>query len=97
MVATKVKGTVTKLRKSRYFKRLSKFVSFKSLLGHLDGSSLLDIVRQVVSQTRDSDRKRTFTEQTVLGDEGMTRRRRDDNLRHRLDETSTVVFYVDWC
>ena len=63
MVVTKVKVTVTKLTKSRYFKRLSKYVRFKSLLKQLDGSSLLDIVRQVVPQTRISDHERTFTEQ----------------------------------
>ena len=59
----KVKGSLTKLRKSRYFKRLSKWMRFKSLLKQLNGSSILDIVRQVVPQTRVSDRERTFSEQ----------------------------------
>ena len=66
MVVTEVKGTVAKLRKSRYFKRLSKWVHFKSLLKQLDRSGLLDIVRQVIPQTRASDRERMFTEQNCL-------------------------------
>ena len=55
----KVEGIVTKLRKSRYFERLTKYKPFKYVLKQLDGSSLLDIVRQVVLQTRASDRERT--------------------------------------
>ena len=98
MDATKVKGTVTKLRKSRYFKRLSKYVRFKSLLKQLDESGLLDIVRQVVSQTRASDRKRTLTEQNRL-----RRWRNNEATVWWWPETpslwyfDTVVFYVDWC
>ena len=58
--SNKVEGTVTKLRKSRYLERMTKYERFKYLLKQLDGSSLLDIVRQVVSQTMASDRERTL-------------------------------------
>ena len=47
-------------KKSRYFERLTKYERFKYLLKQLDGSSLLDIVRQVVPQTRISDHERTL-------------------------------------
>ena len=91
MVATKVKGTVTKLRKSRsrFRQRLSKWVRFKSLLKQLNGSSLLDIVRQVVPQTRAPTAKERSPNKTVLEGGGMMRRRCDYDLRHRLDKTST--------
>ena len=58
--SNKVEGTVTNLRKSWYFERLTKNGRFKYLLKQLDGSSLLDIVRQVVPSTRASDRERTL-------------------------------------
>ena len=45
-------------KKSRYFERLTKYERFKYLLKQLDGSSLLDIVRQVVPQTRTSDHEK---------------------------------------
>ena len=56
----KVEGTVTKLRKSRYFERLTKYDRFKYLLKELDGSSLIDSVRQVVPQTLASYHERTL-------------------------------------
>ena len=58
--SNKVEGTVTKLRRSRYFERLTKYERFKYLLKQLDGSSLLEIVQQMVPQTRASDRERTL-------------------------------------
>ena len=66
MVVTKVKGIVTKVTKIQYFKTLSKYLGFKSLLEQLDGYGLLDVVRQVVPQTRASDCKRTFANQNCL-------------------------------
>ena len=49
---------VLQIKKSRYFERLTKYERFKYLLKQLDGSSLLDIVRQMASLTRTSDRER---------------------------------------
>ena len=46
--------------KSGYFERLTKYDRFKYLLKQLDGSSLLDSVRQVVPQTLASYHERTL-------------------------------------
>ena len=46
--------------KSRYFERLTKYKRFKYLLKQLDGSSLFDIVRQVVPHTPTSDHEKTL-------------------------------------
>ena len=43
-----------------YFERLTKYERFKYLLKQLDGSGLLDIIRQVVSQTLASYHERTL-------------------------------------
>ena len=42
--SNKVEGTVTNLKKSRYFERLTKYDRFKYLLKQLDGSSLRECV-----------------------------------------------------
>ena len=53
-------GHCYKFKKSRYFERLTKYERFMYLLKQLDGSSLLDIVRQMLPLTRTSDRERTL-------------------------------------
>ena len=58
--SNKVEGTVTNLKKIRYFERLTKYERFKYLLKQLDGSSLVEIGWQVVPQTLTSDPKELF-------------------------------------
>ena len=58
--SNKIKGTLNKLRKRLYFDRLTKYERFMYLLKQVDGSSLLDIVRQVVPQTPATDSERTL-------------------------------------
>ena len=48
------------IMKKPIFERLTKYECFKYLLKQLDGSSLLDIVRQMPKLTRTSDRERTL-------------------------------------
>ena len=53
-------GALIQILKSRYFERLTKYECFMYLLKQLDGSSLLNIVRQMLPLTRTSDRERTL-------------------------------------